>query len=631
MGVCGLACNVRRSHTPTSILNYTKPRTHSFWISSTAMKITPTTLTLQQFFSVGNEQFLIPAYQRRYAWGQRQQRELFDDVRLLAPGDTHLLGTVLFLSDTHKPGINQLELVDGQQRVTTITILMRVLARRFEEEKKEKTAQKIAELLLCEGVDEQVMPKIQLGDLDHDDYARLMDGGDTSEVENECLLSAYEQFTEWVGQLSVDEMSAFFHKLMNSASIIRLDVGAAKDAYKLFETINNRGLRLRPTDIIKNFLLGHASSLPPGTLDKVKADWRRLIVALDGLDSDNFFRQWLASKLHRKVTKTKLVSDFKAYYLRHVQEAESMTEFISSAIKDDEDEEDSEDVAITGEEDEASEASAKIRKVKLTMFAKALRQSAELYAKLLWAETESPKVNRHISNLGRIKAFQAFTWLLDLFGRKSVDEKAQVRLLKALESFMMRRHICEKRTNELETIFAALTGIADAGYEKAVLEVLRDNTPDDEEFESSFASFPFVPAVIDRARYALEMFEYQTIQHKNEYYLADPDELELEHIIPKAADKPSTKKDLGDWPSYLGEGWKAKHTKMLHRIGNMTLLADELNVVASNNPFLAKRKEYAKSNIQLTKDLADFNQFKFKQVEDRSKAFAKQAVAIWTV
>ena len=89
------------------------------------MKITPTTLTLQQFFSVGNEQFLIPAYQRRYAWGQRQQRELFDDLRLLTSGDTHLLGTVLFLSDTHKPGINQLELVDGQQRVTTITILMR--------------------------------------------------------------------------------------------------------------------------------------------------------------------------------------------------------------------------------------------------------------------------------------------------------------------------------------------------------------------------------------------------------------------------------------------------------------------------------------------------------------------------
>ena len=596
-----------------------------------AMKITPTTLTLQQFFSVGNEQFLIPAYQRRYAWGQRQQRELFDDIRLLPSGDTHLLGTVLFLSETHKPGVNQLELVDGQQRVTTITILMKVLARRFEREHKEKTAQKIAELLQCEGVDELVLPKLQLGDLDHGDYVRIMDTGDLSEVENACLSSAHQHFTEWVEQLTVEDLNAFFRKLLNSASIIRLDVGAAKDAYKLFETINNRGLRLKPTDIIKNFLLGHASSLPAGTLEKVKDDWRKLIVALDGLDSDDFFRQWLAGKLHRKVTKTKLVADFKAYYLRQVLEAETMTEFLSATIKDDEDEEDAEDIAITGDEDEFTEATVKIKKVKLTAFASSLRRSAEVYSELLWCTTESNKINRHIGNLWRIKAFQAFTWLLDMFERQSLDEKNRVKLLKALEAFMMRRHICEKRSNELETIFAGLTGLADEDYARVVLDILREHTPDDDEFESAFATFPFVPAVINRARYALEMFEYEVIGHKNEYYLADPDELELEHIIPKAADKASTKKELGDWPTYLGESWKAKHVKMLHRIGNMALLADELNVVASNNPFLAKRKEYAKSNIQLTKALAGLDQFKFKQVDDRSKAFAKQAVKLWTV
>lgn len=595
------------------------------------MKITPTTLTLQQFFAVGNEQFLIPAYQRRYAWGPRQQRELFDDLRLLPPGDTHLLGTVLFLSDTHKPGINQLELVDGQQRITTITVLMQVLARRFEREGDTDAAQELTKLLQCKGLDRKQQAKLQLGELDHQDYLSVMDGGDTAELQNQCLRSAHQHLTEWVDALSVPQLNEFLHKLLNSASIIRLDVGSAKDAYKLFETINNRGLRLKPTDIIKNFLLGHASSLPTGTLDKVKGDWRKLIVALDGLDSDDFFRQWLAGKLHRKVTKTKLIADFKAYYLRQVQEAESMTEFMSSMVKDDEDEEDAEDVAITGEEDQATEATARIRKIKLTAFARALRQSAELYAELLWCATPSPKVNRHSANLQNIMAFQAFTWLLDMFGRASLDEKAQLRLLKALEAFMMRRHICEKRSNELETIFAGLTGLADEGYEKTVLKILREHTPDDEEFESSFAVFPFVPAVINRARYALEMFEYQAIGHKNEYYLATPDELELEHIIPKAADKASTKKEFGDWPSYLGEGWKAKHSKMLHRIGNMTLLADELNVVASNNPFLAKRTEYAQSNIRLTRELADFAQFKFKQVEDRSKALASQAVAMWRV
>jgi Protein of unknown function DUF262/Protein of unknown function (DUF1524) len=596
------------------------------------MKITPTTLTLQQFFSVSNEQFLIPAYQRRYAWGERQQQELFDDIRLLPSGDTHLLGTVLFLSEAHKPGINQLELVDGQQRVTTITVLIRVLALRFQREDDLDTALELSKLLQCKGVDRKAQTKLQLGDLDHGDYARLMEAGDTPEVQNDCLANAYKHFTQWVDGLSVDQLNEFHHKLLNCASIIRLDVGVAKDAYKLFETINNRGLRLKPTDIIKNFLLGHASSLPIGTLDKVKDDWRKLIVALDGLDGDDFFRQWLAGKLHRKVTKTKLVVDFKAYYFRYVQEAESMTEFLSSTIKD-EDEGDAldEDIALIGDEDEGAVELAKVKKVKLTLFAKELRVSAERYSKLLWCKTNSNKVNRHLANLKRIKSFQAFTWLLDMFGRNSLEEKTQLRLLKGLEAFMMRRHICEKRSNELETIFSALTGIADTGYEKIVLDTLREHAPSNEEFQASFAAFPFVPAVIDRARYALEMFEYLAIAHKNEYYLADPDELELEHIIPKAADKASTKKDYGDWPSYLGEGWRTKHTKILHRIGNMTLLADELNVVASNNPFLAKQKEYAKSNIHLTKELALMRQFKFKQVEDRSNAFAEKAVTLWKI
>ena len=196
---------------------------------------------------------------------------------------------------------------------------------------------------------------------------------------------------------------------------------------------------------------------------------------------------------------------------------------------------------------------------------------------------------------------------------------------------MMRRHICEKRSNELETIFAGLTGINDSGYEQSVLATFREHTPEDDEFEAAFTNFPFVPAVIDRARYALQMFEYQAIAHKNEYYLASPDELELEHIIPKAADRAGTKAIYGDWPSYLGEGWKVKHAKMLHRIGNMTLLAKKLNVTASNNPFLAKRKEYLESNIRITQDVAKLTQFKFKAVEDRSKSFAKLALKIWTV
>lgn len=594
------------------------------------MKIIPTTLSVQQFFAAGNEQFLIPAYQRRYAWGLRQQRELFDDLLLLPEQDNHLLGTVLFLAETHGAGINELELVDGQQRITTLTILMHSLRLRFEREGDNDTAHEIKKLLQCKGVDRKVRSKLQLGDLDHSDYLLVMENGKAEDINNRCLLEAFSNFSEWIEILSEDELNSFYHKLMNGTSIIRLDVGAAKDAYKLFETINNRGLRLKPTDIIKNFLLGHASSLPVGTLDKVKEDWRKVVVALDGLDSDGFFRQWLAGRLHRKVPRTKLVSEFRTYYLKQVCEAQKMSEYISANMAGDDDEEDGEDsVEISASDDVTAEENDD--KVTLTEFVSALRQAAELYACLLTGNTSSRIINRHLRNLKRIKAFQSFTWLLDMFGRASLGEKNKVALLKALEAFMMRRHICEKRSNELETIFAMLTGIKSTSYKADVLETLREYSPDDDEFGVSFSTFLFVPAVIDRARYALEMLEYHSIDHKNEYYLADTDDLHLEHIIPKAADKPATKAALGDWPTYLGRAWRVRHAKMLHRIGNMTLLADELNITASNNPFLAKCIEYKKSKIFLSSSLAGLGEFKFDTVDERSKSFAEQAVEIWQV
>ena len=84
------------------------------------MKITPSTLTIAQLFSTKNEQFFIPAYQRRYAWGSKQVIELFEDINLLDDKDTHLLGTILLLTESHKADVNTLELVDGQQRIRAI-------------------------------------------------------------------------------------------------------------------------------------------------------------------------------------------------------------------------------------------------------------------------------------------------------------------------------------------------------------------------------------------------------------------------------------------------------------------------------------------------------------------------------
>ena len=127
--------------------------------------------------------------------------------------------------------------------------------------------------------------------------------------------------------MSPDEFDSFYFKLMDKVSVIRLDVYQAKDAYKLFETINNRGLSLSPTDIIKNFLLGHASILDDETLISVKENWKNIIVSLDGISTDEFFRHFMCSQLRRKITFTYLNDEFKKLYINSVQNCEGLAEF----------------------------------------------------------------------------------------------------------------------------------------------------------------------------------------------------------------------------------------------------------------------------------------------------------------
>src|ERR1700722_18289796 len=104
------------------------------------MKITPTSLTINQLFGATNEQYVVPTYQRRYSWNEKQIMEMIEDVGLIEDGDTHLLGSIVCLAGHHKAGVNQLDLVDGQQRLTTVAILLECIRQHLEESGKQQEA-----------------------------------------------------------------------------------------------------------------------------------------------------------------------------------------------------------------------------------------------------------------------------------------------------------------------------------------------------------------------------------------------------------------------------------------------------------------------------------------------------------
>jgi len=97
------------------------------------MNITPNKLSIAQLFATNNEQFVVPSYQRRYAWGPNQVAAVFDDINMLKDGDGHFFGMILLHTHDHVGGLNTPELVDGQQRSTTLAILLKALQKRFED------------------------------------------------------------------------------------------------------------------------------------------------------------------------------------------------------------------------------------------------------------------------------------------------------------------------------------------------------------------------------------------------------------------------------------------------------------------------------------------------------------------
>lgn len=598
------------------------------------MKITPTTLTISQLFSSTNEQFLIPAYQRRYSWQKKQLAELFDDISCLKSNDTHLLGSVVCLTYTHSAGINPLELVDGQQRITTLSILLRALQKRYEELDKDDIVKEINNYLLCKGIDRKPKNKVLLGDLDETDYKLVLTQKNLSEIKNDKLLSAYTDLKLWIDELATNDLHEFYFKLINNVLVIRLDVGDAKNAYRLFETINNRGLKLDNTDIIKNFLLGHASTIENDTLDTVRDNWKSLIISLDRIDTDKFFRQYISGIRTYKVTDTYVIDEFKKYYFAQVKEAESLSEFeLYSELPIDDPEEIEDELGGEGEPNaqEESQASSGDARISIIDFSSKLKYSSNIYSQILNRQFQNPKINQHLFNLQRIKSFPSYIFLLNVLQRIDLDWKILPTLFQVLETFMLRRHICEYRTGELDNIFSKLVPIPSSSIIKDVKDQLSKDLPSNSEFSEKFQAADFRKET-NRAKYILEQIEYHLIQDKNEYILQTGNEVHLEHIIPQTIDTKKSKKEFGDWEDYLGND-AMLHKQNVNKIGNFTLISGELNIKASNNPFKAKLAEYKKSNIQLTKNICtEYAQkrFDFDAVQERCKQFSNIAVQIWS-
>jgi hypothetical protein len=406
----------------------------------------------------------------------------------------------------------------------------------------------------------------------------------------------------------------------------------------LFETINNRGLRLSATDIIKNFILGNAARFGATLLELARERWGELLSELDGIAIDAFFRQYMMAHLARRVTKTEVVAEFQKSFMHEVEEADALPErshYAGLADDADDDTDDTDEGAIDeddqeddpGEPGDGERATSQSARMPFSTFLEQLVVRARVYRQLVSESTGVPKIDRRLRYLRLIRAQPSYAFLMALRA-SNCDDKTFEEVLRLTETFLFRRHTTRERTNENETVFAQLCSVDPGNPLPEVRARYSQYCPSDERFRQELVAATFPSRLLDRARYCLERIELHDTHQ--ELLPAGSDLVHIEHIIPQKIKTKRAKKQFGDWVTYLGKDAVSQHPRYVSRIGNLTLFSGELNISASNNPYHSKKVAHAKSAFKLTKELpVKYREFRFKQVEQRSTALADLALKIW--
>lgn len=255
--------------------------------------------------------YAIPRYQREYTWGKNQWENLFDDVLENDPG--YFLGSIICINQsTDVLSVQKLELVDGQQRLTTLSLLFASVYHALKSQETDLDDEQRVELinlkrkLVLKKGDDQIRLIPQIQNNNNPDYrAVLAEIGIISECDvpayagNRKIFRAYRYFQDRIDEMAngrsnrLGTIMEFLDKVSH-ACLVKIEVASHADAYTLFESLNNRGMPLTAIDLIKNKLLARLESIEPGKVDHYFGHWNRFLGYLgdDYAIQERFFRQY---------------------------------------------------------------------------------------------------------------------------------------------------------------------------------------------------------------------------------------------------------------------------------------------------------------------------------------------------
>ena len=540
----------------------------------------------------GTKQYVIPTYQRPYSWREKECERLWKDIvemeRKKRP--SHFVGSIVNIAETAMPtGVQTFMVIDGQQRMTTLSLLLMAL-RDFltanPEDKSVNIRQLNAEGLVNEYHDDEERYKIVPIHSDRAIYKAIVDEKDKEGLPLASrFLVNYRFFMERIaaGELTPLEINNAMKKLL----IVNITLDRDHDDPQLiFESLNSTGVDLTQSDLIRNFVL---MGLPVRLQTKIYKDYWSPMESLFRYDAredmDHFFRDYL----------TLVQSD--------IPKENQIYETFKNLVTD--------------------------GQIQTEDLCKELFRYAKLYTRMIYAKSGNTNLDCAFKEISNLRMEVAYPFLLRVYADYEDDVIPQStfeEILRMAESYVFRRRVCEIPANSHNKTFSKLYGFVKKedylNSIRAFFLLCEDykEFPDDATFKKAFVERNIYKLSNRGCHYVLSR-----LQNFGSKSPVDISNLTIEHIMPE------NRKLSQEWKQMLGPNWEDVHARLLHTIGNLTLTA--YNSEMSDRPFSEKMEMeggFKQSALKLNAFVIQCSQWTEKEINARAEEIAELAASkIW--
>ena len=541
-------------------------------------------------------QFVIPIYQRTYSWNERECRQLWDDILRTGQNDevsAHFVGSIVYVEKGLYSVSSQspLLVIDGQQRLTTVTLLIEALARSLNDSEPMDgfSAKKLRNYYLLNPLEDgERKYKLVLSQTDKASLVALLDQQAQPKEHSLRVEANFKFFKERVAE-ATDDVVALCKGL---AKLVIVDISLNRDQDNpqlIFESLNSTGRKLSQADLIRNFIL---MGLEPQLQTKLYEHYWRPMEVDFGQEAyathfDGFMRHYLTMKTGEIPNVREVYEAFKQY---------ANSPQVSSVE------------ALVGD----------------------IREFASYYCAMALGAEKDAELQAAFQDLRELKVDVAYPFLLELYHDRATGMLGKEELLpviRLVESYVFRRAVCAIPTNSMNKTFATFgrTLKKDRYVESILANFLLlpsyRRFPDDEEFKRD-------SQIKDLYNFRSRSYWLRRMENYDRKERVLVDEYTIEHIMPQNENLSA------HWKAELGMDWERVQKTYLHTLGNLTLTG--YNSEYSDRAFIEKRDMPNKteqglrvSPLKLNQGLGQLEHWNEEAIKTRASKLAAQAINVW--